>query len=296
MAQEKYYVWAAGTEQGPWTEDELRKQLQSGAVAYTDFVWEAAENAWQMLALHYYDEFQAPTKPPKAVLEAAVDQAVDEEAKVATLPTKPADLKKYAKQSFDQQFGVSNEAIWFLYKDQEKYGPYRFLEVVQLLQAKKCEPTDFIWKPGFGDWERIKAVPEFDSGILERLANVTSFSGINLDTVFIKRAFPRVPYDSEVILHDDQQLMIGEATTISEGGAFVKVAAPGHERGDRLKLHFSASGVPVPFNCIAEVTQVCKTDPVGYCLKFIYLEQEDQERIKQFAKQRVKGGQAKQSA
>jgi hypothetical protein len=41
--------------------------------------------------------------------------------------------------------------------------------------------------------------------------------------------------------------------------------------------------VAIPFNCIAEVTMVSKGAPVGYNVKFIYLEEEDRKRIAQYA-------------
>ena len=279
MAKQEFFVVPAGSAQlGPWSEAELQEALTQNRIRYTDYVWAPGAQEWTMLALFYQSRFPAPKAPPQGVAVAPAPKVAK-----AKVPEAQPDLKRFTSAAFDQQFGVSNESIWFLYKDKEKYGPYRFLEVVQLLQEMKCDPADFIWKPGMNDWERIRNVAEYQPEILKRLANVKNFSGINLDTVFIKRQFPRVPYDSEVILHDDRQVVIGSATTISEGGAFVRVSKPVHNRGDRLKLHFSAAGVPVPFNCIAEVTQVCKTEPAGYCLKFIYLEQEDQERIAEYA-------------
>ena len=276
--------------------EEIEAALEKHEITHIDYIWDTEAEGWQMLAMYLQTEFQPPTAPPPGVKRHAPANEVSKSpegkkeparpvAKTSpALPSQSPDLKKFTASSFDQSFGISNESIWFLYKDKEKYGPYRFLEIVQILQEKKCEAADFVWKPGLSDWERIRNVPEFEPQILKKLANVKSLSGVPLETVFIKRAFPRVPYDSEVILHDDKQVVIGNATTISEGGAFVRVAKPTHQRGDRLKLHFSAAGVPVPFNCIAEVTQVCKTEPTGYCLKFIYLEEEDQDRIAKYAR------------
>ncbi len=279
MGKKGFFVSHQNKTLGPWSLDEIQAGLKKGEISYVDFIWNPADEQWQLLAMYFHGQFQPPPAPPEGYKP--TQSAASAPGK--PLPQAVPNLKKYASTSFDQSFGISNESIWFLYKDKEKYGPYRFLEIVQLLQERKCDPADFVWKPGFNDWERIRAVPEFSTEILSRLSNVKTLSGISLETVFIKRQFPRVPYDGEVILHDDKQVVIGSATTISEGGAFVRVAKPVHARGDRLKLHFSAAGVPVPFNCIAEVTQVCKTEPMGYCLKFIYLEEDDQNRIAQFA-------------
>lgn len=294
MAKNGFYVSQNSSTQGPFSEKEIRGQLEEHSLSYSDYIWLPDQEQWQLLALYFVADFPAPTAPPegievsgnKPVVAEAVPVTVATEEKA--VPVGPPDLKKYDKSAFNQEFGISNEQIWFVYRNNEKYGPYRFLEMVQLLQEQKVERADFIWKPGMSDWERTRDVPEFGAEILEKLSDTKNFQGVDMKTVFIQRAFPRVPYDSEVILHDDQQVVIGAATTLSEGGAFVEVPNPVHKRGDRLKLHFSAAGVPVPFNCIGEVTQVCRTEPTGYCLKFIYLGQDDQKRIQKFAEKEVR--------
>lgn len=299
MAKNGFYVSHKSATLGPLSEADIRGQLKKQELAFTDYVWLPDQEQWQMLALHFVSDFPAPTAPPDGVemsggantaaVAAVPVEATSQPATTAkAVPQGPPDLKKYDKSAFNQEFGISNEQIWFVYRDKEKYGPYRFLEMVHLLQEQKVERTDFIWKPGMNDWERVRDVPEYGQDILEKLSDAKDFQGVDMKTIFIQRAFPRVPYDSEVILHDDQQVVIGAATTLSEGGAFVEVPNPVHKRGDRLKLHFSAAGVPVPFNCIAEVTQVCKTEPTGYCLKFIYLGQDDQKRIQKFAEKEVR--------
>ena len=235
MAKDGLYISRGGKTLGPLSDTELQGQLKKNEINYTDYIWDSASESWQMLAVYFENTFAPPSAPPKGLKSSDGKSAATKTKSKVPAP----DLKKYAKAEFNQEFGISNESIWFLYRDKEKYGPYRFLEIVHILQEQKCEKSDFIWKPGFNDWERIRNVPEFSANILDSFASVKNFGGVNLDTVFIKRAFPRVPYDSEVILHDDHQVVIGSATTISEGGAFVQVPNPSHNRGDRLKLHFS---------------------------------------------------------
>ncbi len=304
MVKSEFYVSHTNQTLGPFSESDIRDQMQQSKLALTDYLWLPDQGQWQMLALHFITDYPAPTTPPEEVELSASDSALEAmtDSKAATskpsdtaksVPTDPLDLKKYDKLAFNQELGISNEQIWFVYRDKAKYGPYRFLEVVHLLQEQRIDHADFIWKPGMHDWEQARDVAEYSRDILEQLSEKETFHDVDMRTVFIQRAFPRVPYDSEVILHDDQQLIIGTATTLSEGGAFVAVPNPVHKRGDRLKLHFSAAGVPVPFNCVAEVTQVYRTEPTGYCLKFTYLGQDDQRRIQEFAEKEVRRPMAK---
>jgi len=265
LAEQEYYVSHEGATLGPFSQKDLLQKLKQQQLFYTDYLWSSSHNAWRMLAFHFAQEFPPPKNPPQGI-------EVKEE--------KNTELKEFTSETFSQDVAISNEPIWFLYKDNTKFGPYRYLELVRLLQTNACAPDDFLWKPGFSDWQRLRACVEFSDSVLKKLMHLKN---ITAEKLFIQRRFPRVPYDSEVILHDDKSVLFGAVRSLSEGGAFLQVPKPTHIRGDRLKLHFTPGGVKVPFNCIAEVTQVSKEEPMGYNVKFVYLEEEDRKRIAQYA-------------
>ncbi len=267
MAEDVYFVSHEGASIGPISLQELRSKLQKQDILYTDYLWNPENSAWEMLAQYFAHDFPPPHDPPPGAAKA--EKSSKKEA-----------LKEFTSESFSQDMGISNEAIWFLFKDNTKFGPYRYLEVVRLLQNNTCAPDDFLWKPGFTDWQRLRACPEFAEPVLKKLVH---FKNVSSEKVFIHRRFPRVPYDSEVILHDDKSVLFGAVRSLSEGGAFLEVSKITYARGDRLKLHFTPGGVKVPFNCIAEVTQVTKGEQKGYNVKFIYLEEDDRKRIAQYA-------------
>jgi hypothetical protein len=263
-----FFVFRDGKPQGPWTKQTIRQKIKGGDLVFTDYVWVTNQDSWKMLAYFFIEEFPVPQEPPPGIKPSFRKSSSAE------------GLREFSGTSFTEEVGISNESIWFLYKDKSKFGPYRYLEIVSLLQKNACTAEDFVWKPGLDDWQRMRLTPEFAEDILEKLAHMKNFS---MEKVFIQRRFPRVPYDSEVIIHDDQRVLFGAAKKISEGGAFLEVEKPTHQKGDRLKLHFTPGGVQVPFNCIAEVITVSKTAPIGYSVKFIYLEEEDRKRIAAFA-------------
>lgn len=267
MADREYFASHDGRIEGPHSTAELRKKLAKSELSYVDHAWDSDREAWVMLAFLFAGDFPPPTNPPAGVK--------------VTGKGKGAVLKEFKSESFGEEVGISNEPIWFLYREQQKFGPYRYLEIISLLQLSTCGPDDFIWKPGFADWQRIRACPDFAEPVLKKLAGMKKH--MTAEKVFIERRFPRVPYDTEVILHDDQRVMFGNAKSLSEGGAFVEVPKVSHQKGDRLKLHFTPGDISAPFNCIAEVTQVSKQKPVGYNVKFIYLEEDDRKRIAKFA-------------
>lgn len=260
MADQSFFVFHGGKAQGPLSKSEVSKKAKAGDYHWTDYLW--VDGEWCMLAEFFRADFPAPTEPPPGV------------------SVKERKLEPYEKDVFSGDVGISNEPIWFLYKDNTKFGPYRYLELVRLLQTNACSREDFVWKPGFQDWVRLRQAEEFQDKTLDRLVHMKNFG---VEKVFVKRRFPRVPYESEVILHDEKKVVFGAAKSLSEGGAFVEVSRPTHVKGDRIKLHFTPGNLSMPFNCIAEVTQVSKGSPAGYNVKFIYLEEEDRKRIAQYA-------------
>jgi hypothetical protein len=251
--------------EGPLTQTDLKRKLKAGDLQFTDYLWDSDSEEWRMLAEHFSGDFPPPKEPPPGITVSGDKKLKDRE---------------FGADTFSQDLGISNEPIWFLYRDNTKFGPYRYLELVRLLQTNACAPDDFVWKPGFQDWTRVRHCTEFEEAVLRKLVHLRNFSA---EKVFIERRFPRVPYESEVILHDEKRVVFGSARSLSEGGAFLEVSKPTHVKGDRIKIHFTPGAVAVPFNCIAEVTMVSKGPPAGYNVKFIYLEEEDRKRISQYA-------------
>lgn len=264
MSETTYFISHAGKAEGPYSHQDLKRKLKAGELTYTDYLWSTDRESWQMLADHFSADFPPPKDPPAGI-------TVSAEKKLE---------REFGGETFSQDVGISNESIWFLYRDNTKFGPYRYLELVRLLQTNACAPDDFVWKPGFDDWTRLRLCPEFEEVVLRKLVHLRNFG---TEKVFIQRRFPRVPYESEVILHDEKRVVFGAARSLSEGGAFLEVSKLTHNKGDRIKIHFTPGAVAVPFNCIAEVTQVSKGPPMGYNVKFIYLEEEDRKRISQYA-------------
>ena len=266
MSDTSFFVARSGKKsEGPFTESDLKRKLKAGELTYTDYLWVQDREEWQMLAEFFAADFPPPASPPPGI-------QVSGEKKLAE--------RTYGAETFTQDLGISNEPIWFLYRDNTKFGPYRYLELVRLLQTNACAPDDFVWKPGFQDWTRLRHCGEFEDAVLKKLVHLRNFGA---EKVFIQRRFPRVPYESEVILHDEKRVVFGNARSLSEGGAFLEVSKVTHSKGDRIKIHFTPGAVAVPFNCIAEVTMVSKGSPMGYNVKFIYLEEEDRKRISQYA-------------
>jgi predicted Zn finger-like uncharacterized protein len=66
-------------------------------------------------------------------------------------------------QRADSAAEVSESAVWHLVIDQEQVGPMTVEEVRDRIQRGEVDSEGFVWREGFGDWERLADVEEFSS-------------------------------------------------------------------------------------------------------------------------------------
>ena len=77
-------------------------------------------------------------------------------------PNKDTKVFDYAGYDSPQEaMAAAAEGEWHLVIDQEQVGPMTAAEVRQRFAAGEVDAESYIWKEGFGDWERIPDVPEF---------------------------------------------------------------------------------------------------------------------------------------
>jgi predicted Zn finger-like uncharacterized protein len=77
-------------------------------------------------------------------------------------PNKDTKVFDYAGYDSPQEaMAAAADGEWHLVIDQEQVGPMTAAEVRQRFAAGEVDAESYIWKEGFGDWERIPDVPEF---------------------------------------------------------------------------------------------------------------------------------------
>ena len=132
MSEPSFFVSHSGRKsEGPFTAQELKKKLKSGDLLYTDYLWVPELDEWCMLAQHFSGDFPPPKEPPPGI----------------TVSEKKIQEREYRAETFSQDLGISNEPIWFLYRDNTKFGPYRYLELVRLLRRTPVLPTTSYGSP-----------------------------------------------------------------------------------------------------------------------------------------------------
>lgn len=133
---------------------------------------------------------------------------------------------------------------WFVLKNEEKFGPFSYREMIQLLQENTVYPFDFVWTEGMEIWTPLAEVTEFSPAKLAKLVETE-----DVGSAFAKRRFPRVEVTLPVLLHNDRHFGTGTISSLSQGGALVTVDLPTLLPNDRVLVHCRGiKDVLQPFN------------------------------------------------
>ena len=293
--QTMYHVSKAGSTNGeslgPWTIEEISERLAKTEIAITDFIYDEVREDWVALveceALKEHLRRSKPKAPPKAAAQvtaqAPVAAAVATPApapQVAAKPTLEVVEKRETQEMAMATQGANGE--WFVQKGTHRYGPFSYLSLVRALQEKAVYEFDFIWTEGMESWVRLAEHEAFQQDRIRDLANDKSASA----SIFTQRAHPRLPYESEVIVHDDRSAWVGRAFEGSVGGSGLVIENAALYPGQTVRLHFApADGLPA-FNVSAEIVnkKFMKTvkgqkTPVQYAVRFLEMDEQVQKRV-----------------
>lgn len=282
------YVRTRGKLFGPMSEPDLLLSLKDGLVSFSAWIFGFGQDRrWRLLAEIEELRRQHPD----------YESRPDADPHTASPESREAlrELKAQAKASRagacdgEIRATVSAEPVWFYVRDKKKHGPLSAAELVGLLQRKQLDPGTFVWRPGFATWQRMSAVSEFSRDAMKRLATSASAAKGDAETVdiLVKRKTKRVPYDVEIIAHDNTRAIEGRSMVIGEGGLFLATGRSkhaAHKIGARLRLHFREGQAPA-FNAVAEVVSIVRGENAGYCMRFVALSDADRRKIAKLVKE-----------
>lgn len=133
---------------------------------------------------------------------------------------------------------------WFVLKNEDKIGPFSYVEMIQLLQDGKLFPFDYVWSEGMDTWTPVADVDDFSPAKLAQM-----LGSEELRAAFAQRRFPRVLASIPVMVHNDDRFGTGLLQSISVGGALVNVDVPTLLPQETILVHCRGiEGVIEPFN------------------------------------------------
>lgn len=246
----KFFVHHNGQQKGPWTFDQILKEIESSHVQWTDYLFDEQKKDWVLL-LEYgplADRFQFWSNQ-KATATALPDGASDAE--------------------------------WFVLKGENKYGPFVLLDMVKMLQDKKLFEFDYVWTKKMSGWGRVADCADFQPEQIKALHKTGSAKS---PEAFFRRRHARAKYGASILLHNNTEVWKGRSMEVSPSGAALIIPSKDIKVGDSLFLHFKAGdGVP-PFNAVCSIVSKTelKGNEVRYGVKFTSIAQSIQAAIKKY--------------
>lgn len=259
---QRYYVTQAGKQVGPWTVSEIVEQISQSKLAWTDYLYDESKKDWVLLLDHHdlVPHFRKMTAKAPAVLAPAAKS----ESAAPVVPLKA-------------------EKEWFVLKEQNKYGPFGYLELVKMLQEKNLYEYDWVWNSKFPSWKRVADCEEFSP---DKVRSLYSKGLVDEEEVFFRRRHARAQYGASLIVHNNKKVWKADSLEISAGGCGILLEDSSFQPGQSLFLHFQpGDGVP-PFNAICEIVNKTagrgKEKRTKYGVKFTSINRQVQLAIKEY--------------
>ncbi len=139
---------------------------------------------------------------------------------------------------------------WHVLMGDQKYGPYDYKTVIEMLQSNQLMDYNYVWAPHLESWTQIHQLEEFSSDRFKVLLQKDS----ELLNAFAKRTNPRTDTNIPVIGHNNIRFFDGTLVSISEAGGLCLLNTPLIQLGDQLKIHVKSKAQSGPaFNVECEV-------------------------------------------
>lgn len=224
--EKKFFLAFSDRATGPHTAQEIYEAIRGGKITALNFVWCESWSDWMRIC--EAKEFAAllPSKPSPKTLE-----SIKAKLRLKVVPSKSqaeTDNKKY-----------------YLFFNQSQFGPFSKKEVLAVIESGKVSDQDYLWTPGWKNWERLSEIGEF-SKYLEPVPLEEDFKSIGKASTnrqtnkqYEKRYAPRKPLVARLFLHNDEEVILAVCRDISIGGMQVLTDKVPGEPGTKLKLNVS---------------------------------------------------------
>ncbi|MCB9025101.1 MAG: DUF4339 domain-containing protein [Bdellovibrionaceae bacterium] len=269
----------------------LLEMMTQRKLAPTDLVFNEELGSWQMLMenseiMKALKETVQTTKTKPTV--AKTDTLNLKDHGTGTV-TKSVTAKQDVKASNFSEL-PSNPMLteWYILKGENKFGPFQYIEVIKMLQEKVVFEFDYTWQKGMESWVRIAEIKDFCPEHIKKLQDSLM---PEIKNVFFRRKHLRIPFISNIIIHDNNNVWKGQAVELSEGGAGLIMENALIVPGQKIYMHFKPNGEMPAFNAIGEVVSKKfiegvkeKKTPICYGVKFTNLSENTLEHLKKYTK------------
>jgi hypothetical protein len=227
-----FYIAKQGHQQGPFSISEVETKLTSGKLLWNDYIYDSKTEDWVLLM-----EFSLLTELFNQSFANPINLVPNQQINQSNVNSDP--LK---------------QRIWYVLKQNNNYGPFAKIELIQMLQGKTLHEFDFVWNQGLAAWKRLSEVSDFATEEIQSL-----FKSLNRENdetgnaIFFRRKYERVKCESSAIVHDHKKVYKATGVEISLGGAGLTIEGVKLKMDQIVYLHFKPGQNVPTFNAICKV-------------------------------------------
>lgn len=255
----RYFLSKQGQQVGPYSVNEILEKLEATEHAWNDYIYEDSKEDWVLLLDH----------------------------PLLTSKYEEGWARKPMVQISEHPY---HEKKWLVLKKEKKFGPFSYLEVVQMLQEKTLMDQDCLSTTLLPGWRKVKEYEEFANSKVQQLLVE---GDRHVQEVFNRRRYPRAQFEGTLIVHDNKTIFRGQSFQISAGGVGLLIPSQALLPGQTLLLHFHPS-IDVPaFNAVVSVVSKCNPSndqemtPHRYGVKFTSISQNIKEQIYSYTSRKM---------
>jgi len=204
----QYFVTQYGKTVGPWSLERIQTELKQGNLHFNDYIFHPDAQEWQVIL---------------------ISSLIPDSHKC--LGSKFTPNLKRADPVSNQKW---DDLEWFIFKDNQQQGPYTYLEVLRLLQAKRLFDYDYVWAASLPTWSKVFEIPAFS---FDQVKNLSQKNEPEIQSVFFRRQFPRIRFEVPVFVHNSRKLWRAKTDELSAGGCSLTLSATELEPGDKIIVH-----------------------------------------------------------
>lgn len=181
-----------------------------------------------------------------------------------------------------ESYEVDNNPMWFVKRDGEVKGPYRFSDVLEWYNKNLIDRHTHIRKESEQVFSRIENIYEFNTKVFTRVENQGKTT---VKRHFVKRTDFRAPFYEKVRLSFKDNEFLGDCTSLSIGGCFIEFGSKIPEpikMNSVLECFIHAEYLSHPIEVQMIVRNVSQRRPYGVGCQFLDLEDAEKDSIEEY--------------
>lgn len=294
MSEKSFYLYINKEQTEPLPVSEIVEKLKNNTYKLNDMAYDEESETWVTIVNHHYimkclsgidtsEESTFPGKNGEQVIEGTDAEVVDSEG------TSEEELKseEINEQPAEEENSKYTEKCWFVLRGEDRYGPFDYIEMAQMLLSGLAYEYDYAWKQDLEQWMKISEIDDFEKSNLEKLSTLKEAKvDESIKDKFFRRKYPRRLCNIPVVIQSGQNLFLGTGISIGELGAAITVENSDIKEQTEILLDFRPGDYLPSFSAQCKVVSITKDDKglPRFGIEFIKLDPDIQNQIANFSK------------